>query len=95
MGIFAVAYYEVNRAYGGPEEGGWWYDTGRFVRLSAIHHSEEAADAHALRANAILDVIQRGKRDVGSVLYAGGRYRAEVYEGLPLAHYPDDRPFYE
>ena len=25
---FVVQMYEVGRAYGGPEEGGWWYDFG-------------------------------------------------------------------
>ena len=28
---FSVAVYELNRAYGGPEEGGWYYDTGTRV----------------------------------------------------------------
>lgn len=23
--------YEVGKAYGGPEEGGWWYSTGDFI----------------------------------------------------------------
>lgn len=26
-----LAVYEVDRAYGGPEEGGWWFDCGRLV----------------------------------------------------------------
>ena len=26
--IWYVNIYETNRAYGGPEEGGWYYDTG-------------------------------------------------------------------
>jgi len=25
--------YRVSRAYGGPEEGGWWYDVGEPHRL--------------------------------------------------------------
>ena len=25
--------YLIDRAYGGPEEGGWWYDTGERVRI--------------------------------------------------------------
>lgn len=24
MTIYSIAAYEVDRAYGGPEEGGWW-----------------------------------------------------------------------
>ena len=27
-GPFHLNEYVANRAYGGPEEGGWWYDTG-------------------------------------------------------------------
>lgn len=26
-----IAVYEVSRQYGGPEEGGWWYDAGDLV----------------------------------------------------------------
>lgn len=92
---YTVAFYEIDRAYGGPEEGGWWYDTGTFVRISKVFKSKEAAYAYARRANRFLNVIQRGARDVSSVIYNGGRYAAEVYEGLPPAAYPETRPFYE
>ena len=30
-GPFHLNEYLTNRAFGGPEEGGWWYDTGTFV----------------------------------------------------------------
>ena len=30
--MFYVNEYEVDRKYGGPEEGGWWYDTGKFIK---------------------------------------------------------------
>ena len=26
---YTVAVFEVDRAYGGPEEGGWWFDYGQ------------------------------------------------------------------
>lgn len=32
-----VAFYEVDREYGGPEEGGWHYNTGRFVRAIGFY----------------------------------------------------------
>ncbi|CAG0982501.1 hypothetical protein RHIZO_01814 [Rhizobiaceae bacterium] len=35
MTTYVLAFYEIDRAYGGPEEGGWWYDTGRLVRILA------------------------------------------------------------
>ena len=40
-----LAFYEIDREYGGPEEGGWWYDSGTFVRAIALHFD----DATALR----------------------------------------------
>ena len=30
--IWYVNIYETNRAYGGPEEGGWYYDTGDLLK---------------------------------------------------------------
>lgn len=92
---YTVAYYEIDRAYGGPEEGGWWYDCGVFQRLSRTFTNEEAAYKWARRANSLLNVLQRDKRSVDSVLYSGGRYAAEVYEGLPPHHYPESKPYYE
>src|SRR5262245_19657920 len=44
--------YERDRAYGGPEEGGWWYDTGRYcpnmsVVLSGEEYTLERASLYA------------------------------------------------
>jgi hypothetical protein len=33
--------YELNRHYGGPEEGGWWYDSKEPVVTVKIHDTEE------------------------------------------------------
>lgn len=95
MRKFIVAFYEVDRAYGGSEEGGWWYDTGELVRLLALFHSENAAIRAAARANRLLDLVQRGQPREVSVLYAGGRFRACVFEGQAPAHFPQVRPRYE
>ena len=40
---FAIAFYEIGLAYGGPEEGSWWYETGEIVRLISITRTEGAA----------------------------------------------------
>lgn len=95
MAEFTVAFYEIDRAYGGPEEGGWWYSTGHLERMHRVFKCEEAAYECARRANRLLEVVQRGKRDLDSVTYCGGRFAAEVHEGLPPQHYPETRPFYE
>ncbi len=56
---FIVALYEVDRAYGGPEEGGWFYDTGALTRPLRVCRTEAAAIALACRVNRLLDRIQR------------------------------------
>lgn len=91
---YVVALYEIDRAYGGAEEGGWWYDTGEFVRLLALAPTEERACRLAYRANRLLDRLQRHRRPVSSIIYDGGRYTAIVYEGnAPLA-FPECPPQY-
>jgi len=92
MQKFVVAFYEVDRCYGGPEEGGWWYDSGELVRLHRLYRSEQAAIRAAARANRLLDLVQRGHARVDSVLYAGGRYRACVFERHAPAQFPERRP---
>ena len=57
---YVVAFYAVDRAYGGPEEGSWWFDTGEFVRLHRVCLTEAAAARLAVRANRLLDLVQRG-----------------------------------
>ena len=92
---FIVAFYEVNLAWGGPEEGGWYYPTGRGARAWRVCRGGVRAAAPARRAHRLLDRLQRRQRDVGSVLYNGGRFRACVFEGTAPADFPEVRPHYE
>jgi hypothetical protein len=91
---FTIAFYEIGLACGGPEEGGWWYETGEIVRLISITRTEGAALAIASRANRLLDRVQRHHRPVHSAAYDGGRFRALVFAGLPPASFPVERPAY-
>lgn len=90
-----VAWYEIDRAYGGPEEGGWWYDCGYLVRAFRALPSREAAYAEARRANGLMQRLQRNHRSVGSVVYDGGRFEARVYQRTAPQHFPERRPVYE
>ncbi len=92
---YVVALYEIDRAYGGPEEGGWWYDCGELRRVLRVVPGADAAYDLAARANRLMERLQRGKRDVGSVIYAGGRYAAEVFEETAPRAFPETRPHYE
>lgn len=94
MGTWVIAFYELDRRYGGPEEGGWWYNTGQLVRIFRTVKSEERARLLANRANHILDLVQK-RKDIYSMAYSGGRYCAEVYQDKCPEYWPERRPFYE
>src|SRR3546814_17129819 len=71
---YIIALYEIDRAYGGAEEGGWWYDTGELARLLALAPTEARAIQLADRPNHLLDRLQPHRLRVDSALSAGGRY---------------------
>jgi hypothetical protein len=48
---FTVAFYEIDKAFGGNEEGGWWYDTGVLTRIVRTFKNEDAAYKFSNRAN--------------------------------------------
>lgn len=37
-----VAVYSVGLMYGGPEEGGWWYDAGELVKWRSVNSTASA-----------------------------------------------------
>lgn len=92
---YYLSFFERDRAYGGPEEGGWYYDTETLTRVSKIFRSRASADKACRRANALLYIgAKRLRYGVGSVCYGGGAYVASVTVGPPAAHYPEERPYY-
>ena len=95
MTKFVVAVYLQDRAYGGPEEGGWWFDTGEHVRTLRVFASEKTAYDYCWRLNEKLaTTLNRGRRPISSVL-SQGRYGAEIHEDHAPAAYPENRPYYE
>lgn len=91
---YVIAFYEMDRHYGGPEEGGWWYDVGELARPFRVCIGEANATSLAARANRLLERLQRHRRDIGSVLYDGGRFRACVFERTAPEAFPSNRPRY-
>jgi len=92
---YVVAFYRIDREYGGPEEGGWYYDSGSLIRVSRVTFDEAEAMRIVARANDLLRFLQRHKRPVGSVVYAGDRYQARVYRNNAPDYYPQETPYYE
>ena len=92
---YILAFYELDRVFGGPEEGSWWFDTGALVRIVRVEKNKARAYTRAARANRLLDRLQRDARSLGSVLYNGGRHRLCVLEHTAPANFPQHRPRYE
>lgn len=84
--VWRVNEYEVTREYGGPEEGGWWYNlhrpTGSSIVLTGAFEAREVWDvAHDLNAFANVENKNSNPRGIYSVI--GGadiRWVAENHE---------------
>jgi len=96
--MYTVAIFMVDRAYGGPEEGGWYYDCGEPADEYCEHTrgfaDDATADNYASELNSsLVQELNRGRRSINSVL-SEGQYAAIVCEGNPK-RYPETRPHYE
>ena len=108
--FWTVAIYMIDRAYGGREEGGWWYTTGQRIDTpedgieaadllsvfpNSVGNAEDEACAHCRVLNERLNATANiGRRDIGSVL-SRGRYAAGVFPGYAPRGFPERRPHYE
>ena len=98
--FYTVAIYMEDRAYGGPEEGGWYYDTATLVMESRaavlLRGFDNEPDAFAY-ADALNEVYithwNEDRPEISSVL-SEGRYHAIVNEGMPQPYYPEETPRY-
>lgn len=90
-GTTYVNVYAVGREYGGPEEGGWYYDSGE-LELSLCAPSEAVADMWA----ALLHAEYQDHGNRYSVLYYRNPqdYIVDVSD-IPGESYPKNRPHYE
>lgn len=83
-----VNVYEYGRAYGGPEEGGWWFDV---LDPLESHPCDSRKEADALCAD--LRELFPDTNAASSVL-GGEDYRVMVEPHKGKA-YPESRPHYE
>ena len=98
MTNFIVAVYEVNQAFGGHEEGGWWYNSGELIRILKTFKSETRAYAYSRALNKRLRSRDFGP-NIGRHAYTSvlseGEVRAYVYENQAEKYFPTERPHYE
>jgi hypothetical protein len=94
-----VALYHEEMAFGGPEEGGWWYDEGFFIRRLKRFRGPHAR----VRALKFADRVNRQnrardkrlRRPSYSSVVSTGREVALIFSGKPDSFYPYYKPHYE
>lgn len=86
--VFFVNVWDVDRVYGGPEEGGWWYDAGECIKTVVCLTREQADEIHAELSERF---PRTGKRS--SVLY-GEDYDVTI-DDEQGTFFPENRPHYE
>ena len=91
---YYVNEYQTDKVIGGGEEGGWYYDTGRFVKCHGVHLDREAAVAQRATLVGMVDDKNEGLHEPGSVL-SEGEWAALYIEEAPGADFPSERPRYE
>ena len=98
MATWVVAAYEVDRRYGGPEEGGWWYNDAALIRTLRVFKREDTAYNYCRRLNEKLSSKiwgpNQGRRDLYSVI-GDPQIQAEVFADIAPKRYPENRPHYE
>jgi hypothetical protein len=101
----SIAVYLVQHAYGGPEEGGWYYQPGELCIDPELTASGATfTDGHKARAKAMAHEVQAHldrnwntgdhAREISSVLSAG-RFEAASTMAEPPLSFPAERPRYE
>ena len=84
--------YMIDQAYGGPEEGDWWYTFGRPVESRLTSSEIEAKDTLAER-HAFWVTHNEGRPEIYSVL-SEGRYMV-CRESHFARRFPETIPHYE
>lgn len=86
VGVVAYTFGMEDRAYGGSEEGGWYYTS--FEPLRVFYVPARSAHRFAVRLRRYADRLNEGRREISSVLSEGRYAVRHGHEG----HTP--RPYY-
>ena len=84
--------YLIDQAYGGPEEGGWWYTVGRPVE-SRLADGDVEAEGILAERRAFWDGHNKDRPEIYSVL-SEGRFSV-CRESHFARHFPEVKPHYE
>lgn len=88
-----VNVYLWDQAYGGPEEGGWWYHTFAPVEDECVMHDTEAHAEEHLEHVLAWAQTENAERGHPSSVLSDGHYVARL-EAWPAEPQPAERPQY-
>ena len=83
--------YELDRDYGGGEEGGWWYDIA--IPIKSVKCRTLRGAIRKLKKLAI-EYPDNAEFPLHSVVYNGGHYSYQI-ETEPAKAKPESQPHYE
>ena len=86
--------YEVGMAYGGPEEGGWWYDFGLFAECLGTYPTPQAAEEARDELADHLDELREGRFEP-SDSRSWNNWPVLYIETHPGERFPKERPRYQ
>jgi len=84
-----VSAYRVDRAYGGPEEGGWWYNWYELLDAIPVRDKKEAQEWR----NKLREMHGEGEGDIYSM--KGGHEIDILFEDKRGENESTERPYYE
>lgn len=88
--------YELDRHRGGPEEGGWWYDSGTVLVSIPLHDltPQECDQLETLMHKAFPEANPGSRESRFCSIYSGGDYSV-LLEPVQGESWPEERPHYE
>jgi len=87
---WTVGVYTQYRQYGGPEEGGWYYDAGSLTMYGKLKFFDSYEEAKAYQ-DELWDFVEAENKDT----YGDERLTVRcTTEAMPDTHYPKTRPYY-
>lgn len=95
--MFSVSIHLFDKAYGGPEEGGWWYQYGSpdegYSKYTRFFKTRDEAITYANSLDSIISKLNENRPSVSSVSSIG-RYCWMIQDDAPHS-WPEQVPHYE
>lgn len=86
--------YSVERCYGGPEEGGWWYDAGEPIATIVVADENDEVGIKTAKERLTKEHGWKSNSQGRYSVNGGADFEISVEE-VPAEAYPKSRPHYE